>query len=68
MEFGNDDARNGTIYIISNWYSPGYFLVLVKEPTYAINGSVGAIGKKFSISFSRANTKLCLGLHCNHDK
>ena len=33
--------------------------------TYGINGSYGATKKKFSIKFSKTNTKFCLSLNCN---
>ena len=36
-------------------------------PTYDINSSFGSLGKKFSINFSKENTKLCLNLLYNHD-
>ena len=41
--------------------------MLGEGPTDDINGSIGAAGKKFSINFSKANTKFCLSLHCNND-
>ena len=37
----------------------------VEGPTFGINGSFGSAEKKFSINFSKANTKLCLSLHYN---
>ena len=43
------------------------FLVLGKGPTYDINGSFGAAEKKFSINFTKGNTKFCLSLHYSHD-
>ena len=43
------------------------FLVLGEGDTFGINGSFGAPEKKFSINFSKANTKFCLGLHYNAD-
>ena len=36
-------------------------------PTYGINGSSGEPEKKFSINFTKAKTRFCLGLHYNHD-
>ena len=36
-------------------------------PTYSINGSLGSPEEKFSISFTKANTKICLSLHYNAD-
>ena len=35
--------------------------------TFGINGKFGARQKKFSINFSKANTKFCLILHYNAD-
>ena len=35
--------------------------------TYGINGSFGSPQKRFSINFSKANTKFCLSLHFNGD-
>ena len=43
------------------------FLVLEKGPTFGINGSFGSPEKKFSINFTKANTKFCLSLHYNAD-
>ena len=43
------------------------FLVLGEGPTFVINGSFGSSEKKFSINFSKANTKFCLSLHYNSD-
>ena len=37
-------------------------------PSKGINGSVGAVEKKFSINFGNANTKFCLSLHYNGDE
>ena len=44
------------------------FLVLGEGLTSGINDSTGSAEKKFSINFSKANTKLCLSLHCNGDE
>ena len=41
--------------------------MLGEGTTFAINGSFGSPEKKFNISFSKANTKLCLSLHYNTD-
>ena len=41
------------------------FLILGKDPTFGINGSFGSPEKKFSINFTKANTKCCLSLHYN---
>ena len=35
--------------------------------TFGINGSFGAPENKFSINFSKVNTKFCLSLHYNTD-
>ena len=35
-------------------------LVLCEGPSYGIEGSFGSAEKKFSINFSKANTKVCL--------
>ena len=40
-------------------------LVLGEGPTNGINGSIGAIEKKFSINFSETRTKFFLSLHGN---
>ena len=42
-------------------------LVLGELTTFEINGSFGSPEKKFSINFSKANTKFCLRLHYNAD-
>ena len=39
--------------------------MLGEGPTYGINGSFGSPEKKFSINFSKANSKFCLCLHYN---
>ena len=39
------------------------FLVLGEGPIYGINGSFGSPEKKFTVSFTKANTKCCLVLH-----
>ena len=38
-------------------------LILGEGPTYGINGGVQSPEKKFSINFTKANTKSCLSLH-----
>ena len=40
-------------------------LVLGEGDTFGINGSCSAPAKKFSINFSKTNTKFCLILYCN---
>ena len=43
------------------------FLILSEGDTFGINGSFGAKEKKFSINFSKANTKYFLRLQYNAD-
>ena len=43
------------------------FLILGEGPSYGINGSFGSPEKKFSINFTKANTRFCLSLHYNGD-
>ena len=42
-------------------------LVLGEGSTFGVNERFGSAEKKFSINFSKANTKFCLSLHCNAD-
>ena len=37
------------------------------DPTFGINGRFGSPEKKFSINFSKGNSKFCLSLHYNAD-
>ena len=39
--------------------------MLGQRDTFGINGSFGATETKFSINFTKANTKVCLSLHYN---
>ena len=70
--FDNDFARNIVIFGVDNSLSShadnrkNNFLVLSEGPTDYINGSLGAAERKFSIIFSKAKIKLCLGLHCEY--
>ena len=41
--------------------------MLGEGDTSSINGSFGAAEKKFSVNFTKAKTKSCLGLHYNSD-
>ena len=41
--------------------------MLSEGPTLGINGRFSSPEKKFSIGFSKANTKFCLSLHYNAD-
>ena len=70
--FDIDTARNVLIFGVDNSSSSyveskNNFLVLGEGPTFRINGSFGSPEKNVSINFSKANTKLCLGLHYNAD-
>ena len=66
----NDFVRNVKLFGINNSSSSHTdirkkkFLVLGEGRTY---GSFGSPEKKFSINFSKANTKFYLGLHYNAD-
>ena len=42
-------------------------LVLGERPTYSIKGSFESPEKKFSMNFTKVNTKFCLSLHDNAD-
>ena len=39
--------------------------MLGEGPTFGSNASIGLPAKKFSINFSKGNTKCCLSLHYN---
>ena len=71
--FGNDSARNVTILCVDNSSSShadnckNTFLILGEDPTFGINGIFDAPEKKFSINFSKAQTKFSLSLHYNGD-
>ena len=71
--FGNDFSWNVIIFGVDNSSSShsdnhkNNFLILGEGPTYGINGSLGSPEKKFSINFTKANTKFCLSLHYNAD-
>ena len=41
------------------------FQLLGEGDVFGFNGTFSALEKKISINFSKANTKLCLSLHCN---
>ena len=43
------------------------FIILGEGDTFDFNGSFGAPEKRFSINFSKANSKFCLSLHYNAD-
>ena len=69
--FDNDIAGNAMIFGVDNNSSShadnhiNNFLVLGEGATCGINGSFGLPQKKFSITFSKANTKFWLILHYN---
>ena len=69
--FDNNTARNAIIFGVYNILSfhadnfKNKFLMLGEGPTFGISGSFGSPEKKFSINFSKANTKFCLSLPYN---
>ena len=71
--FDNGFARNVVIFGVDNSSSShsdnrqNNFLVLGEGPTYVINGRFGSPEKKFSINFTKSNTKFCLSWHYNAD-
>ena len=71
--FDNDIARNVIIFCADNSSSShsdnrkNDFLILGEGATLGINGSFGSPEKKFSINFTKENTKFCLSLHYNAD-
>ena len=73
QSFNNGTFRNVTTFGVDNSSSShaenprNNFIVLVEGPTFRFNGSFGSPQKKFSINFSKANTKLYLSLHYNAD-
>ena len=66
MEFGNNFPRNVAVFGVGNSSSSytdnrkNSFLALGEGTTNDINGSTCVAEKKFSINFSKSNTKLCL--------
>ena len=71
--FGNGFARNVVSFGVDKSSSShahnckNKFFVLRGGPTNHVNGSAGAAEKKFSVDFSRAETKVCLSLHYNRE-
>ena len=67
--FENDISSNVIIFGVDNSSSAhadnhkNNFLVLGQALTFGINGRFGLPEKKFSINFSKTNTKFCLSLH-----
>ena len=67
--FDNESARNFLIFGVDNSSQSNAgnrknnFLELSDGPTFGIDGSFDSAEKKFSINFSKANTKFCLNLH-----
>ena len=63
--FDNDFPRNVIIFGGDNSSSShscnrkNNFLILGEGPTFRINGKFGSLEKKFSINFTKANTKFC---------
>ena len=41
--------------------------MLGESPTFGFNGTFDLVMKKFSINFSKANSKFCLSFHYNAD-
>ena len=70
---GNDFAGNAISFGVDNSSSShadnhqNNFLVLRKGPIHDINGRFGAVGKNFSISFTKTNTKFWLNVLYNND-
>ena len=71
--FNNSTARNVILFGFDNSSSShsdnckNNFLILGEFPTFGISGRFGWPKKRFSIDFSKANTKLCLSFHYNAD-
>ena len=73
MELFNDLAKNVIIFGLDNRSSShtdkGIINFLLSEgSTDCINDSTGAAEKKFTVKFSKANTKFCWNLHYNGDE
>ena len=71
--FGNDTARNVIIFGVDNSSLShadnlkNKFLILGLSPTFGINGSFDSPDKKFTMNFTKANTKFCLIFRYNTD-
>ena len=71
--FGNDSARNVMIFGVDNSSSShsdnrkNNFLILGEGPILELMEALDHQKKKFSINFSKANTKFCLSLYFNGD-
>ena len=71
--FDNGTASNVIIFGVDSRSSShvdnrkNNFLILDLGPTYGINGRFGSVEKKFSINFTKSNTKFYLSLHNNSD-
>ena len=69
--FNNATTRNAIIFGVDNSSSShsdnrkNNFLVVDGGQTFRINESFGSPEKKFSINFSKVNTKFCLSFHYN---
>ena len=71
--FNNDFARNVKSFGADNSSlshldnRKNNLLILDEGPVYGINESFGSPEKKFSINFTKANTKFCLNFNYNAD-
>ena len=71
--FDNGTTKSVIIFGVDNSSSShcnnckNNFLILGEGSTFGINGKVDSPDKKFSINFTKANTKFCLSLHYNAD-
>ena len=69
--FNNGTTRNAIIFGVDNSFSShsddrkNIFLVVDGGQTFRINESFGFPEKKFSINFSKVNTKFCLSFRYN---
>ena len=72
--FDNNTARNVIIIDVDDSSSSqadnckNNFLVVGEGPTFGINGNFHSPGKKFSVHFSKINTKFWLTLHFSANK
>ena len=62
--FDNGTARNVIIFGHDSNNRKNIFLILGGGPTFRINGKFGS-QRKFSINFTKVNTKFYLSLHYN---
>ena len=70
---GNGTARNVIVFAVNNISSShadnrnDNFWILVLGPTFETNESFDSPEKKFSINFTKTNTKFCSSFHSNTD-